>query len=73
MFGLKNLAEKIIGKKEVKKEPELTETEEKQIKEGGETVNELENSMDLGKKAEELQKTDKDLRADFSKKEEKKE
>jgi hypothetical protein len=72
MFGLKNFAEKIIGKKEVK-EKELTKAEEKQIKEGGEAVNELENGMDLEKKAEELQKTDKDLRTDFGKPEDKRE
>lgn len=74
--GIENFIKKFTGKEEAKKTEEkkaLTEAEKKQIKEGGEAVNELENSMDLGKIAEELQKTDKDLRTDFSKQEEKKE
>ena len=73
MPGIKEIYNKIVGKEEIKDDKKLTEAEEKRIKDGEETVSELENSMDLEKKAEELQKTDKDLRADFGKPEDKRE
>ena len=72
MFGLKEMLG-LEKKTEDKKEEGLTKSEESLIKEGEDARNEMENSMNAEKIAEEIQETDVDKRTDFSKAEEGKE
>jgi hypothetical protein len=59
MPGFKDFFKNIVGGGEEKESSVVTAEEEKQIKEGGEAVSELEKSMDLEKKAAEAMKGDK--------------